>query len=209
MIRPAGAFAPGIAANRPAALGGTQAGVRADYVIDAARRARLYVRATASPVDRGDADLAAGASVRPFAAVPFDIHVERRIALAGAATGRTLVFLAGGVDARPIGHGLSLSAYAQGGIAGPGRDLDAEGFADGALDIQRPILGRGGMRLSVGAMIGGAAQRGASRIDVGPRASLDLPVLGRGARLTLDWRERVAGNARPGSGPALTLAAGF
>ena len=44
------------------------------------------------------------------------------------------------------------------------------------------------------------------RVDVGPRVS--MPV-GRGMRVHVDWRQRVAGSAAPGSGPALTLAADF
>jgi hypothetical protein len=36
-----------------------------------------------------------------------------------------------------------------------------------------------------------------------------LPVRSHSLRLSLDWRERVAGNAMPRSGPALTLGADF
>jgi len=36
-----------------------------------------------------------------------------------------------------------------------------------------------------------------------------LPDLGEGTRIALDWRQRLAGNARPESGLALTLASDF
>jgi hypothetical protein len=35
------------------------------------------------------------------------------------------------------------------------------------------------------------------------------PCASRNVKLHLDWREKLAGNARPGSGPALTLAGDF
>ncbi|MEP7223149.1 MAG: hypothetical protein ABI673_10855 [Novosphingobium sp.] len=56
----------------------------------------------------------------------------------------------------------------------------------------------------------GGAQRGASRVDVGPSAGIVLR-LGdaAAARLAMDWRFRVAGHAAPASGPAVTLSAGF
>jgi hypothetical protein len=44
---------------------------------------------------------------------------------------------------------------------------------------------------------------------VGPTATLDLPLAGGSGRLSADWRFRLAGTATPGSGPALTLSAGF
>ena len=40
-------------------------------------------------------------------------------------------------------------------------------------------------------------------------ATLAVPLGSGGGRLTADWRFRVAGNAAPASGPALTLSAGF
>jgi len=51
-----------------------------------------------------------------------------------------------------------------------------------------------------------SARCGGYRVDAGPRVSMRV----RGnMRVHLDWRQRVVGNAEPGSGPALTLAADF
>ena len=50
---------------------------------------------------------------------------------------------------------------------------------------------------------------GSARVDVGPRLTLRLPDVGEGSRIALDWRQRVAGDATPESGLALTLAADF
>ena len=63
--------------------------------------------------------------------------------------------------------------------------------------------------LRLGALAAGAVQPGAARVDVGPRLTLRLPQVGEGGRIALDWRQRIAGDARPESGLALTLAADF
>ncbi|MFN7029598.1 MAG: hypothetical protein ACK4PC_09535 [Sphingopyxis sp.] len=39
--------------------------------------------------------------------------------------------------------------------------------------------------------------------------TLRLPDVGEGSRIALDWRQRIAGDARPASGLALTLASDF
>jgi hypothetical protein len=110
------------------------------------------------------------------------------------------------VDNRQLPHGFQLSAFGQAGLADYG---EVVGFADGAVVVQRPVAKHGSVRLSLGTMVAAAAQPGARRVDIGPRAALALPDIGQGAQISLDWRERVAGNARPGSGLALTLAADF
>lgn len=64
------------------------------------------------------------------------------------------------------------------------------------------------MRLGAGVWAGG--QNGAVRLDIGPRVSIPLN-LGKSvsSRIAIDWRMRVAGNASPASGPALTIASSF
>ncbi|MDB5738415.1 MAG: hypothetical protein JWO65_2083, partial [Sphingomonas bacterium] len=44
---------------------------------------------------------------------------------------------------------------------------------------------------------------------VGPSAVLRLPIEGRTVAVALDWRQRVTGDAKPGSGVALTLGIDF
>jgi len=80
------------------------------------------------------------------------------------------------------------------------RDL----FVDGAARLSRRI---GAVEVGGGAW--GAAQPGASRLDAGPSLSWRLPVRDANLRLQADWRFRIAGDAAPRSGPALTLAADF
>jgi len=111
-----------------------------------------------------------------------------------------------GVGDVALPHGFRLEAYGQAGIVGARR---RDGFADGAIVIDRPVGTDESSPLRVGALAVGAVQPGAARVDVGPRMTLRLPDVGEGSRIALDWRQRIAGDARPASGLALTLASDF
>ena len=71
------------------------------------------------------------------------------------------------------------------------------------------MLRAGKAQLRLGAGAWGGAQDGAKRLDLGPSASFDLPVGRVNTRLSADYRFRVAGDAAPGSGAAVTFSAGF
>ena len=204
--RSGGEGAPPVGPASTARLGGSQTAARLTYLVDSRLALRAYMRATHTPGRRDGVDVAVGVALRPLGVLPVDVHVEQRVAVAGAGRDTTLVYAAGGVDNQRLPLDFRLSAYAQAGVADYGGTV---GFADAAVAVQREVAARRGMRLSLGTMVAAAAQPGAQRVDVGPRAALSLPQLGQGAQIALDWRERVAGNARPGSGLALTLAADF
>lgn len=133
--------------------------------------------------------------------VPLWITAERRQRIGRYGGGRNAfaLFVEGGVYQRPMPARFSLDAYFQGGIVGfNSRDK----FVDGGLTLTRPLFGNffGGVGLW------GAAQPGVYRIDAGPRVSMKVR---DNVRIHLDWRQRVAGKAEPGSGPAVTLAGDF
>ncbi|MFN9580154.1 MAG: hypothetical protein ACK56H_08805 [Novosphingobium sp.] len=82
------------------------------------------------------------------------------------------------------------------------------GWGEGLRAVLRIArLGQGELRAGLGSW--GGAQKGASRVDVGPSATLDFPLGGGQGRVSADWRLRAAGNAAPQSEPAITLSAGF
>ena len=184
-------------------IGGSQAGVRLAHRLDAAGRSRAYGRATVAVQRVRQRELALGVAHAPVAGLPVDLAVERRVAIGREGRGAFAAIVAGGVGASRLPAGFRLDTYAQAGVVGARR---RDGFADGAVVIDRR-LGVGSLRF--GALAAGAVQPGAARVDVGPRLTLGLPQVGRGARLALDWRQRIAGEARPESGLALTLAADF
>lgn len=183
-------------------LGGSQAGGRLLYRLngDPARPLALAARVYA-PLSRIDeAEAMVGLDWRPAARLPVHLLAERRQAVGKSGRSAFALTLYGGIERR-LPHGLHLSAYGQAGIVGAGaRDL----FADASTRLTLPAG-----PVEIGGAFWGAAQPGASRIDAGPQVSYRLPVRGANFRLSADWRFRVAGEAAPGSGPALTLAADF
>ncbi|MFT3978003.1 MAG: hypothetical protein QM688_12960, partial [Sphingomonas bacterium] len=133
--------------------------------------------------------------------LPVHLFVEQRIAIAGTRGGPSAGVIAG-LPPTPVAAGFALDAYGQaGGIARDG----GECFADGAARLMRPV-GTGKARIELGLGAWGGAQRGASRLDVGPAASVVVPAV-RPIRVSLEWRERIAGGARPSSGLALSIGA--
>ena len=102
--------------------------------------------------------------------------------------------------------GLRGETYLQAGYVG-GRGATA--FVDGQARLERPLVHAGGFALRAGGGVWGGAQRGASRLDVGPTATVSFRLGAAQSRVSADYRWRVAGNAAPGSGPVVTLSAGF
>ena len=186
-----------------AQLGGSQAGLRLAYALTDDRRLALAARASA-PLGKGMRELALGVEWQPTS-LPVRLVAEQRIALGEGRGGPTLAAV-GGLGPLPLAAGFRLEAYAQGGVIARG---GGELYADGALRIARPLARLGGVTLDLGAGGWGAAQRDASRLDLGPSLSATLPIGPQPVRLSLDWRQRVAGNAAPGSGPVLTLGTDF
>lgn len=184
-------------------LGGSQAGLRLAYLLDRRHRVAAMARVT-SPLGSGLREAAIGVEWQPTR-LPIRIVAEQRIAIDGG-KGGPAIELVGGFGPLPIGGGFRLESYAQ---AGAIRRDRTEGFVDGAAHLSHPIGTFGPIPIDLGAGLWGGAQRGAERLDVGPSVTATLPIAGRNARLSLDWRERVAGAARPGSGVALTLGADF
>ena len=180
-------------------LGGSQAGARLAYALDGARRVALYARASTA-IDAAEREAAVGVDWRPTR-LPIHLVAERRIGVEGVRSG-TAIGAVGGVGPTPIVGPIRVEGYAQGGVIfRAGR----EGFADGSLRLTAPVIAR----VDLGLGTWGGAQRGAARLDVGPTLGVTLPVERHALRLSVDWRERVVGGARPGSGPAVSLGVDF
>lgn len=183
-------------------LGGSQAGARLAYLLVPSAKVAAFVRVTTPLRGRG-AEAAAGLEWQP-SRVPLRVVVERRVGLDGT-TGGFGAGVVGGTDGE-IAPGFRLESYGQ---AGAIRRTRLEPYADGAVRVTQQVGTGAGARLAVGGGIWGAAQRDAARLDIGPSITLAVPVGTRSVRVALDWRQRVAGDARPGSGLALTLGSDF
>lgn len=199
-VRDGGAAIAGLSGGQ---LGGSQAGVRIGYAIDAARRLVLYGRYS-TPLRQPGAEAAIGLDWRPTT-LPIRLIAEHRLPQTTQGGGPT-IGIVGGVGPTPLPLKFSLEGYGQAGLIVRDQGI---GFADGAVRVARRIGHIGDVKLSIGAGAWGAIQPDAARLDLGPTIGINLPVKGRSLRLNIDWRQRVAGQARPASGPTLTLGADF
>ncbi len=187
-------------------LGGSQAGVRLSYGFGGSGRLRAYGRATIAVERPAQRDLAAGFAFAPVKRLPVDIAIEQRVAAGRQGRTALAAYAAGGVSNVALPAGFQLDAYAQAGVVGA---RQRDGFADGAVVIDHRLGAHETAPLRLGALAAAAIQPGTGRVDIGPRLTLKLPDVGHGSRIAIDWRQRIAGDARPESGAALTLATDF
>ena len=179
-------------------LGGSQAGARLSY--NFTRQIAASLR-TSADVGRRGGEIAGGVRVQPVRGLPLWFTAERRQRLGDFGTGRNAfaLFAEGGVYQRPMPWDFDLDAYLQAGVVGF-KSRDA--FIDGAMTFTRPVY----RQFSGGVGVWGGAQPGVYRVDAGPRVTMKVR---NNVRVHFDWRQRLAGNAQPGSGPAITLAGDF
>ena len=179
--------------------GGSQIGLRARIPIEALPRTMgVSVRISGDLPALHSAEMGLGVSYRPARALPLEIIAEGRAPLNRPGGIRPAVLIAGGWHrARSPRHAVS-QGYAQAGATVLRQPIF---FADGGTSLHWPISPTSG----IGAGLWGGVQGRTARLDIGPSIAL----VHQGARLTADWRVRIAGQARPGSGPSLTLGKDF
>jgi hypothetical protein len=88
-----------------------------------------------------------------------------------------------------------------------------DGFAGAQALALYPVAAREGTRIGLGGGVWGSVQDGggrtASRLEFGPGAQLSQRIGTGTIELRGEYRFRVAGDAAPDSGPALTIATRF
>lgn len=187
-------------------LGASQAGARIAYGMGQTGRIAAYGRASIALERLQQREVALGVAAAPIAGLPVDIAVEQRFSVGREGRTALAAMLIAGLGGLKMPAQFQLEAYGQAGMVGTRR---RDMFVSGAAVIDRHVGDDRRSPLRLGMVMAAAAQPGASRVDVGPRATLRLPTVGEGARIALDWRQRIAGDAAPDSGLALTLAADF
>ena len=200
VLRDGRGIAPGLGGGQ---LGGSQAGLRVAYAIGNARRGAIVGR-VATPLKGSGREAAIGAEWQPTA-LPVRLVAEYRVTLDGGVSGPAAGFIAGTGPA-PLALGFDLETYGQAGVV---RRRRAEPFAEGAARLSRRAFTVAGVKVDLGLGGWGGAQRGTQRLDIGPSLGVRIPVAGKAIRASLDWRQRIAGNARPGSGPVLVIGGDF
>jgi len=202
--------APSPAGLLPATYGASQAGgiLRYRLALGNAHRPVIYLRSTSSTGLIRETAAALGLSARPIASLPVIAALEARVTeQAGHRRVQGAAMAITEIPPFRLPFGLRGEAYSQAGyVAG----RYATPFIDGQFRADRSLVRMGLVDARLGAGVWGGAQKGAARLDAGPSASVAMP-LGRGVhgRVAVDWRFRVAGDAVPGSGPAMKLSAGF
>ncbi len=184
-------------ANGAGQLSGSQAGFRVYRALTPT--IALTGRVSTALAAKGT-EASAGIALRRGA---FAVLAERRFALdSGGRNDWSLTGVAGVSDVE-LPLRARLDGYVQAGVVG--RDI----FADGALRVERTMLENGSNRVSLGAGTWGSIQPGIARLDVGPQVVARMKIADRPIRLSAEWRQRIAGNAAPNSGPVVTLGADF
>lgn len=191
-------------------LGGSQTGARIERALGRVGPGRgvpvsAYARITAALRGPLTPEAAVGVSVRPLSGrVPLILGIERRVAFDRNGRDAFALVAAGGLNPTRVIGSITAEGYAQAGIVGLSR---RDPFMDGRLSLTTPIGRDGNTR--AGLSLSGGAQPGAARLDVGPAFEARLPLGRVHPKLTVEWRQRIAGKARPGSGMAVTLADDF
>ena len=183
-------------------LGGSQIGMRL-FFSPGPEALAITTRVSAPLSQPGGREAAIGVALRGR---NVGLIAEQRLSLDKAGRSAPAIFAYGGASDVKVGGGVMLDGYVQAGVVGV---KDPAAFVDGAIRIERPILKGANASLSVGAGAWGGAQTGATRIDVGPQIVARLAVAETNLRVSAEWRQRVAGNAAPASGPSITVGFDF
>ena len=183
-------------------LGGSQAGLRLFYHSGLPLLA-LTARASTPLASAVGREATIGIALRKRG---MGLIVEQRLALDRGGRTAPSFTAYGGVSDIALGKGIRLDGYVQGGAVGIPH---VAGFVDGAVRVEHTLVQQGTSRLSGGLALSGGAQPGVRRIDVGPQMVARVPLGRTPVRVSAEWRQRIAGNAAPGSGPAVTVGLDF
>jgi hypothetical protein len=191
-------------------LGGGQSGASLAYAFDPLARRPIAISARINSATGGGngadpASTQAAVGVRWQALPALSLYAERLIAIGADARNDWQLRVAGG-GAGKRGR-LRWNGYGEAGVI-TGGDVFAGAQGFGGL----PVIRIKGQDVLAGGGAWGSYQTGspdASRIDLGPSVATQLPLGRWSLDMSADYRFRVAGNAAPGSGPALTIATRF
>lgn len=197
-----------VTSGRPS-YGRSQLGavVRYELAPGSGHRPQAYLRGSAAMQGAREQEVAVGLSARPLGRVPLRVAAEVRAGdRASGFAVRPAAYAVTELAPQQLPGRLVAEAYVQAGYVG-GRGATA--FVDGQARVDRSLAATADFDLRAGAAAWGGAQDDGARLDVGPSAALAFRLGEARGRLAADYRFRLAGNAEPASGPALTLSAGF
>ena len=171
---------------------------------DSVSRFALIGRASVAHDDLHAREWAAGLRWRPSAAFPAQLSLERHFR--PNRPDAFAAFVSGGHDSTSLPLGFALDGYGQAGFV---TGKSGGGFADAQLHILRNMANHGHAKLAAGAGAWAGGQSDIMRIDIGPSVRAGLQAGSKQLQLDVSWRFRIAGDARPADGPAVTLSTSF
>ncbi|MEM9574217.1 MAG: hypothetical protein AAF870_03190, partial [Pseudomonadota bacterium] len=191
-----------------AQYGGSQAGGILTYRLsgDLKRNIAVYSLISTPLVGKRSGEVGLGVKIKPVRNIPISLYAEKRLREKSSGDHGTAVFLAGGSGPDELISGTFLETYGQAGYV---FQNDSSYFFDGYASVQKKVSTIGVGQVSMGGAVWTGGQEGAHRVDVGPRVSIEVPIGNASTRISIDWRQRVAGNAEPDSGLAITFGSSF
>jgi hypothetical protein len=190
-------------------VGGSQTGIRLRLPVarlNQHTRVNMSARLS-SPLSQSDSlEGSIGASLTLGSSIPIELIGERRFSVDKQSMARWSLTAASGVNEFKVGQKMQLDGYIQAGIVFANTK---QGFVGGNAVLSQPVFHRDREKYRIGIGIWGDAQKGASRVDIGPDLTIKTAVAGTPLRLSGQWRFRLIGNARPASGPAIVLGGDF
>ncbi len=190
--------------------GGSQSGFVATYGLarfpdgKGHSRLALLARGAIAHEEPGERELAAGLRWQPSPHVPLTVTAERRFR--NARSDALAIYLAGGKSQVALPLRFRLDAFAQAGLVSGN---DGGPFFDVVTRAERDLATVAKAPVTLGGGVWSGGQEGIFRVDAGPTVGTQIPVGNARLRVNADWRFRIAGDARPASGPALTLSTSF
>ncbi|MBL0923200.1 MAG: hypothetical protein IBJ12_01855 [Sphingomonadaceae bacterium] len=190
--------------------GGSQSGLVATYALSrfaaepGTTGMALLLRGAIAHDDPAEREIALGLRWQPFRQIPVGLSVERRFR--NARDDAYSAYVAGGLSEQKLPHDFRIEAFAQAGFVSNRR---GGLFFDASARADRHIARVGGMPIDAGIGLWAGGQKHVFRVDAGPSITGRFPVADIELRISADWRFRIAGDARPASGPALTLSTAF
>lgn len=167
-------------------------------------RLSLVGRATLSHNDLREREWMAGLLWRPSAAFPAQVSLERRFRL--DRSDAFVAFVSGGHEGASLPLGFALDGYGQAGFV---TGKSGGGFADAQLHALKNMARNEDIALTAGAGAWAGGQSDIMRVDIGPSVRANLQAGTASLQLDASWRFRIAGKARPGDGPTITLSTSF
>ncbi len=190
------------------ALGASQGGGRLRYRLSPGQLNKSIAASLrfATPLQGRGMEISPGLSLAVGQKLPVELIIERRIRPDQDAQDQWAILAAAGLPTTGIAYRTTVEGYAQAGIVGVKQKTP---FIQIGVGAHRTMISQNNLHIKVGAGLWADQQKSTRRVDLGPELVALAKAGERPFRLSAQWRFKVSGNAKPGSGPSLSVATSF